>query len=146
MLRFDVHGADQSAVLAGVEVGAGADVGVIEAQAGGPGHKRDAAAAVRRDEGRALFRGAIDIGGDELAVPMELLGPVGFVVDVDGDALAFFEAQERPGKLAVVGGRGDDAVGREFDRSRGNGKGVVGGSVGLIDDAGEWRGARDCSG
>ena len=55
-----------------------------------------------RNEGSALFGGAVDIGRDELAVPMELLGSVGFVVNVDGDGLSFFEAKQRAGKLSVV--------------------------------------------
>ena len=74
---------------------------------------------------------------NELAVPVELLGRVGVVVDVDGDGLAFFEAQQRPGELAVVGGGGDDAVGREFDWAGGDAEGVVGWGGGLLSC--DWR-------
>ncbi len=129
VLRLDVDRADESAVLAGAEVCAGSDVRVIEAQAGWSGYEGDAAAPVWRHEGRALFRGAIDIGRDGLAVPMDLLRPVGVIVDVDGDALAFFEAQQRAGELTVVVGDGDDAIGRELDGRGGDGEAVVGGRL-----------------
>ena len=79
-------------------------------------------------------------------MPVGLLGDVGFVVDVDGDALALFEANEWAGELAVVGGGGDDAVWGEFDGRGGDGEGVVGGRFGLVDDAGEGGDARDGSG
>ena len=67
--------------------------------------KPDAPLAVRRNKRRAFFGGAIHIGGHDLAVPMQLLGNIGIVENVDGDLLAFFESQQRPGKLAVVGSR-----------------------------------------
>ena len=59
-------------------------------------------------------------------MPVELFGRVGVVVDVDGDRLAFLEAQQRAGELAVVGGGGDDAVGGELDGAGGDAEGVVG--------------------
>jgi len=79
-------------------------------------------------------------------VPVELFRGVGFVVDVDGDALTLFEAKEWAGELTVVGGGGDDAVWGEFDGRGGDGEGVVGGRFGLVDDAGEGGDACDGSG
>ena len=102
VLRLDVDRSDLSAVLAGGEIGSGAIVRVIEAKARRLRHKGDATLAVRRDERRALFGGAIHIDRDELSVPVQLLGRVGVVEDVDGDGLTFFEAQQRSGELAVV--------------------------------------------
>jgi len=128
LFRLDVHRADETVVLAIREVRSGAHVCVIEAKAGRPGFKRDAAAAMGRDEGRAFFGCAVDVGGDELAVPVQLLRRVGVVVDVDRHAMAFFEAKKRAGKLAVVGGQREDAVGREFNRFGGDGERVVGGT------------------
>ena len=78
-----------------------------------------------RDERRALFGGSIHVGGKKLSVPMKLFRRVGVVVNVDGDLLPFLEAQQRPGKLAVVGGHGDDAIGGKFDGFGGNGKRVI---------------------
>ena len=43
----------------------------------------------------------------------------------------FFQAKQRAGKLAVVGGDGDDAFGRKLQGLGGNGEGVVGGSLDL---------------
>ena len=129
LFGFDVDGADQAAVLAESEIGSGTNVGVIEAEAGGLGHEGDSAAAVGRNEWSALFGGAVDVGGNELAVPVQLLGNVGVVANIDGDLLAFFQAKQRAGKLAVVGGDGDDALGRDFQGLGGDGESVVGRDV-----------------
>jgi hypothetical protein len=72
-------------------------VGVIETIAGRLGDEADASASVRRNKRRALLGGAIDVGGDELAVPVQLLRRVGLIVDIDGDLLAFFKASRGPG-------------------------------------------------
>ena len=119
---------------------------MIEAKACGAGDEGNSSAALGWDEGCAFFGGSVGVGGKELSVPVELLGDVGLVVDVDGDALALLEAKEWAGELAVVGGGGDDAVWGEFDGRGGDGEGVVCGRFGLVDDAGERGDARDCSG
>ena len=49
--------------------------------------------SVRRDERRPFFGSAIHIRRKELAVPMELLGSVRVVVDLDRNRLTFFETQ-----------------------------------------------------
>ena len=82
-----------SAVLACGEIGSGAIVGVVEAIARRLRHEGDATLAARGDEWRALFGGAINVDGYELSVPVQLLGRVSVVEDVDGDALTFFEPQ-----------------------------------------------------
>jgi hypothetical protein len=46
---------------------------------------------VRWDEGRSFFGSAIHVGGDYLAMPMQLLRSVGVVVDFDRRWLTFFE-------------------------------------------------------
>ena len=104
VFRFDVHRTHQPAVLSCTQVRPGADVGVIEAKSRRPRHKRNAAAAMGSDERRAFLRGSIHIGRNELPVPVQLFRPVGLVVNVDGHLLALFQAQQRAGKLAVVGG------------------------------------------
>lgn len=131
LLGFDVDGADQAAVLPEGEITSGAHVGVIEAEARGLGNERNSPDAVGRDEWRSFFGGAIDVGRNELTVPVQLLGRVGVVVDIDGDLLTFFQAEEGAGKLPVVGGDGDDAFGCEFQGPGGDGQRVVGGGVGL---------------
>ena len=83
------------------------------------------------DEGRAFFRRSVHIRRHKLTVPMQLLRPVRVVVDVYNNLLSFFEAKQRSGKLTVVCGRGDDAIGSEFDRFDGDGEFVVGGAIAL---------------
>jgi len=45
--------------------------------------ERDTTHAVDRNERRALFARTIDVDGQELAVPVQLLRRIGIVVDVD---------------------------------------------------------------
>ena len=118
-----------STVLAGVKISSCAIVRVIKAQAGRVGCEGDAATAMGANPGRALFRGAVDVSGDFLAVPVKLLWRIRVVEDVDGDWLAFLEAQQWTRELAVVGRGRDDAVGRDFDRVGLNADGVAGASA-----------------
>lgn len=62
VFRLDVYGANLAGVLAGVEIGSGAIVGVIKAKAGGSGSEDDAPHAARGNEGRAFLGGTVDIG------------------------------------------------------------------------------------
>jgi len=98
---------------------------VVEAEAGGTGQEGDRPPTVGRDEGRAFFRSAVHIGRDELTMPMQLLGRVGVVTDVDGDALAFFQAEHRTWKLAVVRSGGDNVLGRNLEWRLPNRQGIV---------------------
>ncbi len=77
------------------------------------------------------FFDAVDFGGDEQAVPVDELGGVGVVDDVDGDGLAFLHAQDGAGGCAVVADGGEDAVGGELDGDGRDAEGDVGfGGVG----------------
>ncbi len=101
-------------------------MGVIEAEASGLWIERYAPLAMGRNERRAFFGRAVHIGGNMLAVPMQLLGGIGVVVNVDDCLLAFLEAEKRPRKLSVVGGSGDDAIWSNLDRRCFDVEGVVG--------------------
>ena len=96
---------------------------------------------MRRNERRAFFRGAIDIGGNKLPMPMQLLGRVGLVVNVDSDWFTFLEAEQRPRELAVVSSRGNDAFRRQFHRRHGDSQGVIGRAdlAQRLLSAGAWR-------
>ena len=83
VLRLDVDRPDLAGVGAAVEVAAGHDMRVVEAEARRLRHERDAAHAVRRDERRAFLGRAVDIARDHLAVPVHQLRRVGVVVDID---------------------------------------------------------------
>jgi hypothetical protein len=74
----------------------------------------DAAHAMRGNEGRSFFRSAVHIDRYGLAVPVQLFGRIGVVMDIDNDLPAFLEAQKGPGKLPVIGGGRNDVVRRQF--------------------------------
>src|SRR6266481_9392143 len=95
---------------------------VVEAIPGRPGNKRNAAAPMGGDEGSAFFGLAIDIRGNRLPVPMQLLRRVRLVVNVDGYLLTLCEAKQGPRTLAIVGGRGNDAIRCKFNRLDGDGE------------------------
>ena len=86
---------------------------------------------MRGDERGAFFRRAIDIRGKKLAMPMQLFGSIGLVLNVDGDGLALFEAQQRTGELTVIDSRRDNAIGSQFHRLHGDYEGVIRGAAGL---------------
>ena len=123
---LDVDEAELAGIGALVQVGHGHGVGVVPARAEGRGGEAVAALAVGRNDGRAFFVDAVDFGGDGEAVPVDELGGVGVVDDVDGDGLAFLHAQDRAGRGAVVADGGEDAVLGEFDGDGRDAKGDVG--------------------
>jgi hypothetical protein len=49
-------------------------------------------------------------------MPVQLLGRIGVVVDIDNDLLTFLEAQQGAGKLPVIDGGGNDAIRRQFNQ------------------------------
>ena len=120
LLRLNVNGSDQAAVLTGREIGPGANMRVIEAETRGLWHKRNSAVAVRRNERRAPFRRSIHIGRNELPVPVQLLWSVGLVAKVDADSFTLFQAQQRAGEFSVIRGDREDATRSEFDRLGGD--------------------------
>ena len=89
---------DQETVLSGVgaavKIEAGHGVRVIPARAGRARGELIAAAAARRDHRRAFLLGAVHVGRNEQAVPVNELGDVGVVDDVHGDGHALAHAQE----------------------------------------------------
>src|SRR5512146_1769976 len=77
---LDIDGSDLAAVLTGREIGARAVVRVIEAETRRLRDERDSAHSMRGDEGSSFFSGAVDVGGDELDVPVEFLRRGGVLV------------------------------------------------------------------
>ncbi len=100
--RLDIDRAGLPSVGPETEIIHRNDMGVVETESRWLRHKGDAAHAVGWNVRRALLSGAININGNELAVPVELLRRVGIVVNIDEDLLAFRKAHQRPGKLAIV--------------------------------------------
>lgn len=76
---------------------------------------KEALHGMRRDKGRSFFGCAIHIHRYGLPMPVQLFGRIGVVMDIDNDLLAFLEAQKGPGKLPVIGGGGNDPIGRQFN-------------------------------
>jgi hypothetical protein len=81
---------------------------------------------VRRNEGRSLFGGAVDIDGNKLAMPVQLFGRIGVVVNIHDDPLAFRKPYQRSRKLAVVERRRNNALRRQLNKPGGNLNRVVG--------------------
>src|SRR6185437_4424011 len=108
MFRLDEDRANLSAILSAGQIGSGRKVRVIKTQSRRPGRKAYAAHAVRWNKRRSLLGCAIHIHRNGLPMPVQLLARIGVVVDIDNNPLAFLEAQQRAGKLTVVGGGGND--------------------------------------
>jgi hypothetical protein len=66
---------------------------VVKTEPRRPWRKHDAPHAACRNEGRSFFRSAVYFGENHLAVPVELFGSVGVVVNLDGRCLPFVETQ-----------------------------------------------------
>ena len=81
------------------------------------------------NERRPLFGGAVNVDRQGLAMPVQLLRRVGFVVDVDNNLPALPEAQKRPGKLAVIKPGGYDVVGRKLDQTVSDADGMIGAAL-----------------
>jgi len=122
---LDVDKAELACVGAFVQIVHGHGVSVIPAAAGRTRGELIAPSGVRFDNRRALFFGAIDLGRDEHAMPVDEFRRVGIVEDIDGDGLAFLEAQHRSGSGAVVANGGENVRGVELDRDGGDAKGDV---------------------
>src|SRR5208282_3000684 len=114
--RLDVHRPHLAAIDSGSEVGAGTDVGVIEAETSRSWREHDAPQAMRGNVRRSLLGGAIHVGRDILAMPVQLLGRIAIVEHVHDDLPAFCEPEQWARKMPVVGNEGNDAVGRDLDR------------------------------
>ena len=117
VFRLDIDGA-RAAVLSRGQIPARADVRMIKTEARWPRREFDPPHAARGNEWRALLRGAVHIGRYLLAVPVQLLGRIRLVVNVHGNRLALFEADEWPRELAIVGGERDDPFWRDLDGRR----------------------------
>src|SRR5437660_605093 len=125
MSRLDVHRPHLSAVLSSREVCTGAIVGVIEPQASRSGLEHNAPLAMRRNKWRSLLGGAVHVGRDLLAMPVQLLRRIAVVEHVHRDLLTFFEPKQWPRELSIVRSDGYDSRGRDLDRRRFDAQGVV---------------------
>ncbi len=80
---------------------------------------------MRRDGRRFLFFHAVDVGGDQKAVPVDEFGRVRVVDNVHGDGLAFAHAEDGAGRSAVIADGADDAGRGELDGNRRDAQGEV---------------------
>jgi hypothetical protein len=111
MRRFDVDRSGLAGISPAIEVAAGHDMRVVEAEARRFRHVSDPSHPMRRNEGRAFLCGTVDLAGNHLAVPMDHFRRIGVLVHIDHDALTFLELEPWPRKLAVVEGGRDDVLG-----------------------------------
>ena len=83
-------------------------------------------AAMGGNERGAFLFGAVDVGGNQHAMPVHQLRSIGIVDDVDGGGLAFAHSKERAWGATVVADGGEDMRAVEFDGDRRDAKRVVG--------------------
>src|SRR5579863_9799109 len=79
---FDIYRTYLSAILSGGKIRSSTVVRVIETKAGRFGRERDPLLTTCRNERRAFFRRSIHICRNDLAMPVQLLGDISFVMDV----------------------------------------------------------------
>ena len=122
---FDVDGSGLAGIQAARKVGARAHMGVVETQA--RRHRREdlAAMAVGRYRRRAFLERAVHAVGQELAVPVHLLGMAGVVEDVDDGLHALPETQQRTRKDTVVERGRHEPLRGEFQHACRDAQGVV---------------------
>src|SRR5215469_15083591 len=113
-------------------------MGVIPAASRRAGRELNAPAAMGGNEWGAFLFGAVDIGGNQHAMPVHQLGSIGIVDDVDSGGLAFAHAEERAWGATVVADGRDDMGAVEFDGDRRDAKRVV--SFGFVGIGGGGRG------
>ncbi len=96
----------------------------------GRGVKGDAAHTVRWDKGRAFLRCSIHVRRRRIVRASAAVPACPCRCESSTTACwPSLKSQERPREPAVVGGRGNDVVARQFDRRGGDAQGVVCGSV-----------------
>ena len=95
MRGLDVDRTGLSGIGAQTEIVHRHDMGVIETEARRLRHIGDAAHPVGGNVGRSLLGSAVDIGRNELAVPVQLLRRISVVIDINNDTLAFRETHHR---------------------------------------------------
>jgi hypothetical protein len=98
---------------------------VIPARACRLGREFHTKVAVRRHKRAAFFLGTVSLDRNEHAVPVDELRRVGVVEDVDGDRLALFHTQQRPGNLAVIADGLDGLAWRDLVGDRPDADGVI---------------------
>ena len=79
-----------------------------------------------RDHGRSLFFGAVDLGRDKQAVPMDNLREGRFIVHIHRDGPALAEAQDRTRRRTVISGGLNGASRSDFQLYRRDAQRYVG--------------------
>jgi hypothetical protein len=93
MFGFYINWSYLAAVLSRAKVGPGPIMCVVETQTGWTRSEHNPEHSVRRDEGRPFFCSTIYGSGNHLAMPVQLLGSVGVIVNFDRGRLTFSETQ-----------------------------------------------------
>src|SRR5208282_1299754 len=122
---LDVNRPRLAGVGAAAEVVLWDDMRMIETKSGGFRYERETLHSVRGYERRAFLCCAVDIARYYQTMHMDELGRVRFIVDLDDDAPALPETQQRSRKLAVVERGRDNVIRRQLDQSRPDAQRVV---------------------
>jgi hypothetical protein len=113
MIRFDVNNRELPRVQAAVQIAARHYVGMNPADSSWPRSELISDLVARRHHDALLFAGAVDLGGDELAVPMYELGTVSIVIYLDRDLFAFAQPDQGSRDLTIVTDGTDSLVFRD---------------------------------
>src|SRR5262245_21723045 len=137
--RLNVDRSDLAAVLPCRKIGPSTIVRMIEAQTARFGCESNTPLAMSRNVRCPFLGGAVDIGRDYLAVPMQLLRRVGLIETIYRALAAFFKADQRSGELTVVGDGGKNLIGSDLNRGRLDAHYVVSISLGSSGEKMLWR-------
>ena len=126
---LDVEESKLACVGGALQIAAGMNMAVIPARPRGARNKRILTDAAGGHEWSSFFLGAVYVGRDEEAVPVNQFWSFRVVDDLDRDGLALAQAQDGAGSRAVVSGRFDHFLRRDFDLDFGDANGHVGPGV-----------------
>jgi len=100
-LWVDVDEAELPGVCAAIQIGHRHHVRMDEPRASRLGREAGSADVPRGNHETFLFRRSVDIGRNDQSVPMDELGRIGVIEQVDCDRDTFLQADQRTGDLAL---------------------------------------------
>src|SRR5262249_15895502 len=117
-LGLNIEETKLSRVKTAAQIFAGKDVGVIPPASARLRRERILPRGAWSNHRCSFFHGPVHFRWNVKAMPVDELGNVTVVADIDGDSLAFLHAQQRPRRAPVVTDRLNDLFRRHLDFDR----------------------------